>query len=327
MNGRLESKMKVEAKIRRMLEDAPSELTDFYYNISVDKEPKTCVEYIYKAKGFLDTVDKPVAEVTDTDVARYMHSIEVRETATGELKQTSFAYRKMVYTVINSFFNYLYKANKISSNPVACINRPKNTDDIKRRKITSDDFRKILDQVEEGAGSDRAKERQLKWKTRDNAIFTLFMSTGVRETALTEINLADIDFEVGTIKVTDKRHKTHVYQMGGKLEAAIKAWLVDREKLLGGVEAEALFISNRRQRMCANSVAAIVKKYTAVALEKGISPHKIRAGFCSILYEQTGDIEFVRDAVGHASVTTTQRYVVKDDTARLKAASIMNDLI
>ena len=79
--------------------------------------------------------------------------------------------------------------------------------------------------------------------------------------------------------------------------------------------------------MCANSVAAIVKKYTAVALEKGISPHKIRAGFCSILYEQTGDIEFVRDAVGHASVTTTQRYVVKDDTARLKAASIMNDLI
>lgn len=327
MNGRMETKIKVEEKILRMLSEAPSELVDFYYNISVDKEPKTCVEYIYKAKAFLDTVNKPVAEVTDTDVARYMHSIEVRETASGEMKQTSFAYRKMVYTVLNSFFSYLEKANKIQKNPVACINRPKNTDDVKRRKVTSDDFRKILDQVEEGAGSAKARERQLKWKTRDNAIFTLFMSTGVRETALTEINLSDIDWIAGTIKVIDKRHKTHVYQMNAKLESAIKAWLVDRENLLQGTECDALFISNRKQRMCANSVAAIVKKYTGAALEKGISPHKIRAGFCSILYEKTGDIEFVRDAVGHASVTTTQRYVVKDDTARAKAAGIMNDII
>jgi len=327
MSGRLESKMKVEAKIHRMLADAPSELTDFYYNISVDKEPKTCVEYIYKAKAFLDTVNKPVAEVTDTDIARYMHSIEMREAADGQMKQTSFSYRKMVYTIINSFFNYLYKANKISSNPVACINRPKNTDDVKRRKVTSDDFRKILDQVEAGAGSSRAKERQLKWKTRDNAIFTLFMSTGVRETALTEINLSDVNFEEGTIKVTDKRHKVHTYQMNQKLRDALVAWLADREKLLDGTQCDALFISNRKQRICAGSVIAIVKKYTSVALEKGISPHKIRAGFCSILYEKTGDIEFVRDAVGHASVTTTQRYVVKDDTARMKAAGIMNEII
>lgn len=326
MNGRMENKLKAEEKIRRMLVNSPKELEDFYYNISVDKEPKTCVEYIYKAKAFLDVVGKPVAEITDTDIARYMHSIEMRE-ADGQMKQTSFSYRKMVYTILNSFFGYLEKANKIQRNPVACVNRPKNTDDVKRRKVTSDDFRKILDQVEAGAGSSRAKERQAKWKSRDNAIFTLFMSTGVRETALTEINLSDINFEEGTIKVTDKRHKVHTYQMNQKLRNALVAWLADREKLLDGAECDALFISNRRQRICAGSVIAIVKKYTSVALEKGISPHKIRAGFCSILYEKTGDIEFVRDAVGHASVTTTQRYVVKDDTARMKAAGIMNDII
>lgn len=327
MNGRIENKIKAEARIQRMLIGAPDALTAFYYNISVDKEPRTCIEYVQKVKAFLDATGKPVAEITDLDIAKYMHNIETRQTADGSVKQTSFAYRKMVWTVLNSFFSYLQKADRIHGNPMDCVNRPKNTDDVKRRKITASDFKTILAQVETGAGSARAKERQEKWKSRDAAIFTLFMSTGVRETALTEINLSDIDFENGTLTVIDKRHKTHTYQINTKLEQTLKAWIKDREKLLGNETCDALFISNRRQRICPNSVIAIVRKYTKPALDNGISPHKIRAAFCTILYEQTGDIEFVRDAVGHASVTTTQRYICKDNTAKVKAANIISDLI
>ena len=45
-----------------------------------------------------------------------------------------------------------------------------------------------------------------------------------------------------------------------------------------------------------------------------ISPHSLRTAFCTILYKKTGDIEFVRRAVGHSSIETTQRYIVDDDT-------------
>ena len=256
-----------------------------------------------------------------------MHSIEVKRNGKGDISQTSFSYRKTVYSTLNNFFTYLYRARAINANPMDCINRPKNIDTVKRPHLTSDDFRKILDQVEIGGGSRIATSRQKKWKNRDLAIFMLFMTTGMRETALTEINVGDVDFENGFITVIDKRYKTHVYSIKDKVGNALRAWMFDRQRLLGDTKCDALFISNRKTRINEDSVSEIVKKYTKDALGYSISPHKIRSAFCTILYEQTGDIEFVRDAVGHSNVATTQRYIVKDNMAKDKSATIIDSLI
>lgn len=107
---------------------------------------------------------------------------------------------------------------------------------------------------------------------------------------------------------------------------ALTEWIDDRKKKLSDKEIDALFISNRRQRLGTKSLVAIVEKYSLEGLGYKISPHKLRAAFCTILYKQTKDIEFVRRAVGHSFIETTQRYVVDDDNAKDEAAFMMEKI-
>lgn len=207
-----------------------------------------------------------------------------------------------------------------------CIERPKSRDVVKRRHLDSFDINLLLECIDGGAGSDRSKNRQEKWKLRDKAIIVLLAMTGMRETALLEINLEDLDFDNGTIKVIDKRHKTHIYKMNETIRKTLMDWIEDRQTKLSSIDTDALFISNRRQRLGTKSLVGIVEKYSLEGLGYKISPHKLRAAFCTILYDQTGDIEFVRRAVGHSCIETTQRYIVDDDTRKDEAALIMEKL-
>ena len=144
--------------------------------------------------------------------------------------------------------------------------------------------------------------------------------TGMRETALTEININDVDFVHGTVKVIDKRHKTHVYKMNKAKREALEDWIADREEKLADQKIDALFISNQKKRVSVKCVVSIVKRYSLEGLGYSISPHKLRAAFCTILYNDTRDVEFVRRAVGHTCIETTLRYIADDDSAREEAA-------
>lgn len=332
MKGRMEHRLRTENNINNILLNMPDYVTDYYYNMAVSHEPKTCEEYLRKTAAFLlylskDTKNIDIRKINDSDIAKYIHSLETKRDSKGNIKMTSFSYRKMVYSSLNSFFNYLAKSNIIETNYVERISRPRNEDHIERKHLTSRDFTDILSQVDTGAGSELSISRQKKWKSRDYAIFVVMMCTGIREAALTEINIEDIDFESKTITVIDKRFTTHVYHINNKMEKAICDWLADREELLDGESCDALFISNQKKRISEGAVWKIVKKYAKNALGYEISPHKIRSGFCTILYDQTGDIEFVRDAVGHKNMETTKRYIVKDGFTKEKSANIINDLI
>ena len=331
MNGRLEHKIKNEEYIARHLKDLPECVSQYYYSRSSSRESKGSAEYIKKIKSFLsfvnaDTKSIDITKITEEDISKYLHSIEQTVDKKGSIRETSFAYRKQIHSILNSFFEYLRKRKIIMSNPMDCIERPTSKDVVERKYLDSFDVHFLLDCIDGGAGSDIQKNRQESWKLRDKAIMVLLTMTGMRETALIEINVGDLDFDSGTIKVIDKRHKTHIYKMNDAMRSALVNWLADRELKLSGKNTDALFISNRRQRLGVKSLVAIVEKYSLEGLGYKISPHKLRAAFCTILYKQTGDIEFVRRAVGHSSIETTQRYVVDDDTAKDEAASIMSKI-
>lgn len=138
-----------------------------------------------------------------------MHSIEQTTDKQGKIRETSFSYRKQIHSILNSFFEYLRKRKIISGNPMDCIERPTSKDVVKRILLDSFDIHFLLECIDKGVGSDRTKNRQEKLRLRDKVIIILLAMTGMRETALTEINIEDLDFLKGTIKVIDKRHKTH----------------------------------------------------------------------------------------------------------------------
>ena len=325
MDGRLEHKISNEKLIEKRLKDMPDCVKDYYLSRTSSKESKGSLEYVRKIRRFLeflseDTKSVDVTKITETDVSRYLHSIEQTVDKDGTPKETSFAYRKQVHSILNSFFEYLRKRRIISDNPMDCVERPSSKDVVKRHNLDSFDIHFILECIDGGAGSDHAKNKSAPWRIRDKAIITLLAMTGMRETALTEINVKDIDFINETVKIIDKRHKTHVYKMNRAIREALENWMADREEKLAGQKIDALFISNQKKRVSVECVVQIVKRYSLEGLGYSISPHKLRAAFCTILYNDTRDVEFVRRAVGHSSIETTLRYIADDDSAREEAA-------
>lgn len=325
MKGRLEHGLRTKKNIDMLLKSMPDYVSGFYYNIQISKEPMTCLEYIRKIKLFLDFIDCEVTSVSDVEIGKYFDKIATKTTTDGKTTETSFAYKKATWTVLNQFFTYLTKKKIISNNPMNDTERPSQKDNIKRRFLSMDDLNSILDTVKNGAGSNKAIAKQQNWKERDLLIMFLFMNTGMRKTALSEINIEDISFGEKTLIVTDKRNKTQIYNITNEMEIVINTWLEKRIKLLKGEQNDALFISSLRKRMSEKSIYNLVKKYSEEALGYAISPHKLRAAFVSLYYEASGgDIKATCEAVGHADISTTSIYITKKNNSRKEAQDFMS---
>ncbi len=317
MKGRLEHSLQIESNIRKILKEMPDYVTYYYYEFKSGRQPRACLEYIRKIKKFLSFISSDMKNVepkniTKYEITKFLDDISYIVDSNGNKKESSFSYQKSYHSILKSFFDYLYENDYIDENPMIKIKRVRGDDFVNRKFLTEDELKEILKIVDRGAGSRVAINRQEKWKTRDKAIMMLFMQTGIRETALTEINIEDIDFENHMIKsVIEKGHKDKTFHMSDELEYAIFSWLSDREMIMNGYSNEdSLFISQAKKRMTAKSVSNIVEKYTEEALGYSVSPHKLRAAFANIMLNKTdGNIYVVQQLLGHARTETTKIYL------------------
>ena len=213
MNGRLEHSIRTGNNIQAMLKSMPVYMTEYYYSIVSSTEPKTCEDYLRKIRKFLIFLNPNIhkiniANITDTDIGRYMQSIQTKM-VDGQKTPTSFSYQKCVWTALNNFFQYLHNKGYLTRNPMTIVKRPNKDDEVKRYVLNIRDMNKIIASIESGAGSKYAKSRQKKWIDRDIAIFKLFLCTGIRNTALSEINLSDIDFDEKFLRFLRAEHLLH----------------------------------------------------------------------------------------------------------------------
>lgn len=325
MKGRLENSFKRKAEIKQILEDVPVSVTDYYYKLQTYAEPSTCVTYLRRIRHFLSYTDKEPSKITDTDIGKYFENISFKENDEGEKEATSQAYKQLTWTVLNQFFDYCVQTNAIQRNPMLLVKRSRKVDKIDRVPLSVEDLNKILQAAEDGAGNSLAKARQANWRERDILILYLFMHTGIRKTAVTEINVDDIIMDEHRLIVTDKGNKTQDYFLTPELEEALVIWLRKRDALLKGKKCDALFISKNLIRMGERAVYNLVKKYSQEALGYAISPHKLRGAFVTLYYEASGhDIDATREAVGHCDIATTSRYIVQKNDNRMEAAKFMS---
>ena len=108
---------------------------------------------------------------------------------------------------------------------------------------------------------------------------------------------------------------------------ALQNWIKDRNGWKHSKDTDALFLSDQGNRLSVRGLDKLVRTRTQRFLGKELSPHKIRAGFCSILYNKTHDVAFVSKAVGHSNPTVTMRYIVTDNSEREKSAKIFNNIL
>lgn len=335
MQGRLENELKKEQAILTKLQTMPDYVSEWYYNLKASQRTATTLrDYVNKIHNFLFFINSNVSEVKIKDinlsnVQRFFISIQTKE-VNGQTVYTSDSYQQTVWCCLNSFLEFLKETGRIDKNYIKMISKPKNKDLEKinehRMLLTKSDFNKILQSVKYGAGSGKAKSFQDRMKSRDMAIMLLFMTTGMRKTALSEINVEDVRFDVDVLYVTDKGDKHHTYVLSEKTLSALSDWMYDRQVWDNGT-SDALFITEKGERISPSAIYKLVDKYCSDALGYHVSPHKLRAGFCSILYGETGNAEFVRRAVGHSNISTTQRYIVTNNKEKEEASGLIDHIL
>lgn len=335
MNGRLEGEQKLAVRANKKLINMPKYVSEWVENMRASEETESTINnYINTIRRYLKTISENIVDILPEDLTSgNVTSFLVGLKTIDGVKESSDSYRIGSWYALNSFFEFMVDREYINKNYVKGIKKKKNNDLVRinanRILLTEEDFGNIINAVKTGAGSHRARARQQEWKERDMAIFLIFMTTGVRKTALSQINLNDIDFYNKTLVIRDKGDKRHEFVLSEHTLVAIEKWIQKRNKILNDKETntEALFISNRGQRMYYETIAALVRKYTETGLGYKISPHKIRAGFCSILYNKNPDLLFVCRVVGHTDTKTTQRYIVTGNADKEKASRIMDNVI
>lgn len=147
---------------------------------------------------------------------------------------------------------------------------------------------------------------------RDRAMLELFYSSGLRLAELVGLDVQDLDFSAGLVKVLGKGAKERVVPVGRHALDACREWLTHRDALRRG-QHNALFLSNRGERIGARAVQRRLQHW---AIRQGLAtpvhPHMLRHSFASHLLESSGDVRAVQELLGHAHIGTTQVYTHLD---------------
>ncbi len=153
------------------------------------------------------------------------------------------------------------------------------------------------------------KDTKSYFYLRDFLIVALLYATGIRREELTKIKLSDIDDRRGTITVTGKGNKVRLVPLGEETLKDLNHYLKIREDFINEKQSktDSLFLNKFGTGLSARSVDRLVKKF---GRSKGLdfTPHTLRHSFATHLLENGADLMLIKEILGHASLSTTQKY-------------------
>ena len=148
---------------------------------------------------------------------------------------------------------------------------------------------------------------------RDRAFLELLYGGGLRVSEACGLDLGNVSLDERTVRVMGKGRKERIVPIGRKCEAALRAWLADREELrhprTGFLDPLAVFVSTRGRRLGPRAAQLIVRRYgIAGAGRADLHPHALRHTCATHLLDGGADLRAIQEMLGHASLSTTQRY-------------------
>ena len=203
---------------------------------------------------------------------------------------------------IRSFFKYLHREGYITANPAKLVSNPK-IPKMLPRYLSVDDVFSLIERPE-GIGF---------MTVRDRAILELLYSSGLRVSELSGLNVDDLNIRESLVKIRGKGKKERIVPVGSKAVNAAKSYLVER--ILRRSRDKALFLNRLGTRLTDRGVRRIVVKYArASAMTGHVGPHVLRHSFASHLLQGGADLRVIQELLGHASLSTTQKYTHLDIT-------------
>ncbi len=245
--------------------------------------------------------DKNIANVlpgtiTPTQVRKFIVSLHGHNSAATVARKIS---------ALRSFFRFGQRRKLLQNDPLAGVTGPQ----IGR-------FIPVFLTVDEAFALLEAPGGKDTYGARDRAILELLYSTGMRVSELVSRNVADLDFTEEVLTVRGKGNKERLVPVGRPALEAVRSWLPQRLQLVEQragrgrkVEKNALFLNGRGSRLTTRSVERLVKTYGERAgITQIVTPHALRHSFATHLLEMGADLRSVQELLGHASLSTTQRY-------------------
>lgn len=316
--GRLEKETKFYEKMRVKLHGMPKILDEYCTSMRANRKAYTTVGvYINNVLHFANFVcggkipDDFYKNITPGDVESYMISLETRETKDG-IKRTGDDILQARWSSLNTFFEWLIQRGYIEKNPIKVVSRPKNNTEHKVSYLTKTEINKLFRAI------DREPNRVVSM--RDKTVISLALATGLRVSALSNINIDDVDFENGIINVIEKRQKIRGIDIGDNMKSMLRDWIKVRNEKFAYVNSPALFISQKNTRLSGDAISDALTKYCNEAGIKRITPHKLRASAACALAKAGVPVKAIAKQLGHSNTQVTMRYidVFEEDSERAK---------
>lgn len=319
LQGRIEYNKNLRNMCNEICEKYPySYLTQFCNSLKLQNATK--LNYVTSISMFFnylisqfhwDISLSTIKTITQDIVDDYLESIKICN-KNNKLYETSESYQANQLTALKRYFSFLYKAGRISINPTENIEPISVPEYIEVTEMSDESIEIVMRNLNNGIGTNRAKQYQKNTLKRDQLIFLISLLTGIRVSALVGISIDDIDFETSSFKAIDKGNKHRRFYLNDSTMKILKEWLIDREKIMSKPhknpeQTDALFISMQGKRMESQTARAIVKKFTQ-NIPEYITPHKLRSTHACKLYNATNDIYLVANSLGHTSTKPTRRY-------------------
>jgi integrase/recombinase XerC len=274
-----------------------------YLQYERNASPHTLRNYRSDLDQFRDFVKRShpqtapaIQNVDTTQIREFLGFLFERE------RKKSSAARKLA--ALRSFFKFLCREGVLAENPAAVVATPKKPK-LLPRIMTEEETNQFLDHVaRESESGDLAL-------ARDRAILELLYASGLRVSELVGLDLRSINLEDGSVIARGKGRKERMVPFGSKAGNALSNYLPQREKILrqAKTSSPALFLSRRGERLTTRSVHRIVKNTVrSFGPNVRVSPHSLRHAFASHLLAEGADLRAIQEMLGHASLSTTQKY-------------------
>lgn len=329
-------------RLRDVLTTLPPFCKTFFRGIEEYTSTRTRLAYAYDIRLFFEFLQECNSMCAKTEIEKFEISLLDRITRLDieEYLEYLTLYQKDGREITNdergkarklaslrSFYNYFYQNEMIENNPASLVPLPKRPEK-EIIRLEPNEVAILLEQVENGTKlTAKELEYHKKTKLRDVALLTLLLGTGIRVSECVGIDLTDINFDEGGLKIRRKGGYETVIYFGTEVETALLDYLEEREHIIPAQGHEnAFFLSLQNRRMAVRSVENLVKKYASrVTNLKRITPHKLRSTYGTNLYRETGDIYLVADVLGHKDVNTTRKhYAALEEERRRRAANAVH---
>ena len=280
--------------------NSKQDLEDFKSYIIAEKNfsQHTAKAYCSDILSFLVWMDdESCEEVNFSKIRDYIHFIQK-----FNYKKTTVA-RKIAS--LRTFYKYLYREQKIDSNPAMNLNNPKRPKSLPKF-LTPDEVEQILNntKIETPAGY------------RNRTILELLWATGMRISELSGLNFGDLNLEHNEIRVFGKGSKERIILVTDRAKSFLERYIETARALIPKGfpvppqdEDSPVFINNTGYRLQTRTIRNVINEVVEkINLPKHVTPHVFRHSFATHLIENGADLRIVQELLGHASISNTQIY-------------------